>query len=86
MKIMLAPVVLFVYNRLDHTSRVLETLGKNELAKDTELYVFSDAAKSEKGLDKVNAVREYINEQIADWSGALYDFWKEECWEDDVDD
>ena len=28
----------------------------------------------------------YINEQIADWSGALYDFWKEECWEDDVDD
>ena len=32
------------------------------------------------------AVREYINEQIADWSGALYDFWKEECWEDDVDD
>ena len=32
------------------------------------------------------AVREYINEQIADWSGALYDFWKEECREDDVDD
>jgi hypothetical protein len=60
---MLAPVVLFVYNRVDHTSRVLETLGKNELAKDTELYVFSDAAKSDKGLDKVNAVREYINQK-----------------------
>lgn len=60
---MLAPVVLFVYNRVDHTSRVLETLGKNELAKDTELYVFSDAAKSDKGLEKVNAVREYINQK-----------------------
>ena len=60
---MLAPVVLFVYNRVDHTSRVLETLGKNELAKDTELYVFSDAAKSDKGLDKVNAVREHINQK-----------------------
>ena len=32
------------------------------------------------------AVREYINEQIASWSGMLYDFWKKECWEDDVDD
>lgn len=62
---MLAPVVLFVYNRLDHTTRVLETLAKNILAKDTELYVFSDAAKSEKGLEKVNAVREYI--QRMDW-------------------
>ena len=26
------------------------------------------------------AVREYINEQIADWSGMLYDFWKKQCW------
>lgn len=32
------------------------------------------------------AVRNFINEQIADWSGALYDFWKEECWENDVND
>lgn len=63
MKIMLAPVVLFVYNRLDHTARVLETLGKNELAKETELFVFSDAAKSDKGLEKVNEVREYINQK-----------------------
>lgn len=63
--IMLAPVVLFVYNRLDHTTRVLETLAKNTLAKDTELYVFSDAAKSENGLEKVNAVREYIRRM--DW-------------------
>lgn len=28
----------------------------------------------------------FINEQIADWSGMLYDFWKAECWEDDIDD
>lgn len=60
---MLAPVVLFVYNRLDHTARVIETLAKNELAIDTELYVFSDAAKTEKGLDKVTAVREFINDK-----------------------
>ena len=66
---MLAPVVLFVYNRLDHTTRVIETLAQNVLAKETELFVFSDAAKSEKGLDKVNAVREYINR--TDWRNGF---------------
>lgn len=60
-----APVVLFVYNRLDHTVNVLDSLAKNSLAKETDLYVFSDAAKTENGLEKVNAVREYIHR--TDW-------------------
>lgn len=60
-----APVVLFVYNRLDHTKNVIESLSKNFLAAQTDLYVFSDAAKTENGLEKVNAVREYIRR--ADW-------------------
>lgn len=59
---MLAPIVLFVYNRLDHTQGVIETLSKNFLAKESELYVFSDAAKSEKGIDKVNEVRKFIRD------------------------
>ena len=62
---MQAPVVLFVYNRLDHTMNVIESLANNLLAKETDLYVFSDAAKTEKGLDVVNAVREYIRK--TDW-------------------
>lgn len=57
---MLAPVVLFVYNRLDHTVGVIESLSNNILAKETDVYVFSDAAKTDKGVEKVNAVREYI--------------------------
>ena len=64
---MKAPVVLFVYNRLDHTMNVIESLSKNIGAKETDLYVFSDAAKTEKGLDKVNEVREYIRK--TDWRG-----------------
>jgi len=59
---MLAPVVLFVYNRLDHTMSVIDSLSKNFLAKDTDLYVFADAAKTEKGIEKVNVVREYISQ------------------------
>ncbi len=58
-----APVVLFVYNRLDHTIHVLESLAKNLLADQTDLYVFSDAAKTENGLEKVTAVREYIRKE-----------------------
>ena len=60
-----APVVLFVYNRLDHTKNVITSLAKNMLADQTDLYVFSDAAKTENGLEKVNAVREYIRKE--DW-------------------
>lgn len=62
---MFAPVVLFVYNRLDHTMNVIDSLKKNLLAKETDLYVFSDAAKNENNVDKVNAVREYI--RSVDW-------------------
>ena len=40
-----APVILFTYNRPEHTRRTIEALAKNELAQDTELFVFSDAAK-----------------------------------------
>lgn len=66
---MLAPVVLFVYNRLEHTIDVIESLAKNELSKDTDLYIFSDAAKSEKGLEKVNEVRNYIRKE--EWKKAF---------------
>ena len=43
----LAPIVLFVYNRPDHTKQTVEALQKNELAIDSELFIYSDAAKNE---------------------------------------
>ncbi len=60
---MAVPVVLFVYNRLDHTTRVIETLSRNLMANETDLFVFSDAAKNEQGIEKVKAVRDFINAQ-----------------------
>ena len=56
----LAPIVLFVYNRPDHTRQTVEALQKNELAVDSELFIYSDAAKNENAEQKVNEVREYI--------------------------
>ena len=56
----LAPIVLFVYNRLDHTKQTIEALQKNEFANKSELFIYSDAAKNEKSKQKVAEVREYI--------------------------
>ena len=55
-----APIVLFVYNRLNHTRQTLKALQKNELASKSVLIIYSDAAKNEKDLEKVAKVREYI--------------------------
>lgn len=41
----LAPIILFTYNRLEHTKKVLESLMQNKLAKDSELYIFCDGMK-----------------------------------------
>ncbi len=56
----LAPIVLFVYNRADHTKQTVEALKKNRLAKESELFIFSDAPKNENSVGAVNEVREYI--------------------------
>lgn len=58
---MTAPIALFVYNRLEHTKKTVEALKQNDLASESDLYVFSDAAKSSETTAKVQAVREYIS-------------------------
>jgi len=55
-----APIVLFVYNRLDHTQQTIEALQKNELAEESELFIYSDAAQDEKIKQSVDEVRKYI--------------------------
>ena len=55
-----APIALFVYNRPGHTQQTVEALLKNELAMESDLFIFSDAAKSSEIEVKVNAVREFI--------------------------
>ena len=56
----LAPIVLFTYNRPWHTKQTIEALQKNELAKESELFIFSDGGKDEASWKKVNEVREYL--------------------------
>jgi hypothetical protein len=55
----LSPIVLFVYNRPEHTRRTVQSLAQNELALQSDLFVFADGAKNEKARAAVQGVREY---------------------------
>lgn len=56
----LAPVVLFVYARPWHAQRTVEALAANEGASETDLIIFSDAARNEKDAPSVRDVREWL--------------------------
>jgi len=56
----LAPVAIFVYNRPDNAKQTIEALQKNYLAKETEVFIFSDAPKTAKNEKAVNDVRRYL--------------------------
>ena len=58
----LAPILLYVYNRPLHAKHCIESLLANELAKDSTLYIFSDAAKHEDDRQQVEEVRAFIHQ------------------------
>lgn len=60
---MLAPICLFVYNRPDHTKKVLDYLSKNKESVESTLYIFSDGPPqySEISLiEQINSTRNII--------------------------
>lgn len=69
-------MILFTYNRPEHTKNTIEALAANELADQTELYIFSDAAKPQKdeseearrawqeNVRKVEKIRAYIGREV----------------------
>ena len=55
-----APILLFTYKRLDTLIQSVKALQQNILAKDSDLYVFSDAAKNASDTEAVNDVRNFL--------------------------
>lgn len=55
-----APIALFTYNRLAHTRATVQALLKNAEARDSVLYIFSDAAATIAQQVSVEAVRNYL--------------------------
>jgi hypothetical protein len=56
----LAPIILFVYNRYEHTKKTVESLKLNKLSSNSSLFIFADGNKNSKDKKSVNEVREYI--------------------------
>ncbi len=55
-----SPVILFVYKRYNHTLQTIEALANNDGADKTDLFIFSDAARSDKDVKPVGLVRDLI--------------------------
>ena len=56
----LAPILLFAYNRPEHLKRCVESLLANSLSAKSDLFVFSDAPKTEEDKEGVVQVRAFI--------------------------
>lgn len=56
----LAPVLLFVFNRPEHTRQTIEALQRNTLAHESHLYIYSDGARHEGDVAAVEQVRSII--------------------------
>ena len=57
----LAPILLFVYNRPQHTRQLVKSLLQNKLAAQSQLVVYSDAPKSEADRISVEETRAYVH-------------------------
>ena len=68
----LAPIALFVYNRPWHTEQTLKALKRNELAENSELFIFADGPKANADSEqqvKINEVRRIVKSE--QWCGKV---------------
>lgn len=61
MSLQLAPIAFFCFNRADKTKLVLEELAKNDLAKDSDIYIFCDGPRNIKDLHALKEVHSVID-------------------------
>ena len=58
----LAPIVVFTYNRPEHTQRTLNALLINPLANESDIIIYSDSARTANHNKAVDEVRSYLSE------------------------
>jgi hypothetical protein len=56
-----APIAMIVYNRPELTRIMVESIKKNRLAAESDLFIFSDGPKDALQEDAVREVREYLH-------------------------
>ena len=57
----LTPICLFTYNRLSETRKTIDALQNNFLAKQSDLYIYSDGGKNDEDIQKILKLREYLH-------------------------
>ena len=57
-----APILLFVYNRPEHVRQCIASLQANELATQSPLFIYSDAAKTLESREGVEQTRRFIRD------------------------
>jgi hypothetical protein len=58
----LAPIVVFTYNRPEHTLRTFNALLENPLANESDIIIYSDSAKTANHNKSVDEVRSLLSE------------------------
>lgn len=56
-----APIALFVFNRLNHTTRTIAALKLNTLARESRLFIYCDGASNDSEFERVLRVRELVH-------------------------
>ena len=60
----LAPVIIFAYKRLDTLQQTIDSLKKCDLADESEVIIFSDAAIGDADFEQVAIVRQFLKELV----------------------
>ena len=67
-----APIVLFVFNRPEHTLKTIVSLSANILAPHSDLFVFCDGPRTDSDGEKVDAVRGLVDQIVGFKSVNIY--------------
>ena len=65
----LAPIIVFAYDRPDHLRRTLDALAKNDLASQSDLYIYCDGAKETASIEQIERIKE--NRKVAHDAGGF---------------
>ena len=76
---MLAPIILFAYNRPEHVRKTLVWLGENELADQSVLYVYCDGPKPDASTEQIEKAIGYAKERALE-KGREEDDWNHGGW------
>lgn len=54
----LSPIILFIYNRPNHTKQTLEALSNNTLASQSDLFIFADGPKNTASKEQLESIKQ----------------------------